>query len=148
MPGEFSISESPISDATALGAATGPSFAFPVEDVKYRYGERYASESSNRKFLGIPLGVYLGFTPSFVNGILTLSPHPDFGYSFARLASQDDVIYIVDVVIQSTATLDFTNHLAFPVNVVLRVNGSLGTAHSAEILTQTAAPSWRRPTQW
>ena len=120
--------------------ATGPSFVFSQENVKYRYGERYASESSNRKFLGIPFGAYLGFTPSFSNNILTLSVDADFGYCFARVASQDDPLYILDVIIQDNSVLDFTNHNSFPVNVVLKVNGKLGLPHSAEIVTQSAAP--------
>ena len=140
MPSEFAISESSLSDAASLGAALGPSFVFGQEDVKYRHGERYTSEASNRKFLGIPLGVYLGFVPNFSNDTLTLSPDTDFGYCFARVASQDDPLYILDVIIQEAATLDFTNHNSFPVNVVLKVYGKLGNPHSAEIVTQTAAP--------
>jgi hypothetical protein len=120
--------------------AVDPTFDFNPENVKYRFGERYTSEASNRKFLGIPLGVYLGFTPSFSDDILTLSAGTDFGYCFARVASQDDPFYILDVIIQADAVLDFTNHASFPVNVILKVNGKLGFPHSAEIVTQTAAP--------
>jgi len=138
--GEFSIGESPTADSVTGGAAVGPSFVFNQDDVKYRFGERYTSEASNRKFLGIPLGVYLGFTPSFKNNILTLGVDPEFGYCFARIASQDDSLYILDVIIQANVVLDFSNHNDFPVNVVLRVNGKLGFPHSAEVLTQTAAP--------
>jgi len=142
VPGEFSISEFPISDSVTGGATSGPAFVFSPENVKYRYGERYASESSNRKFLGIPLGTYLGFTPSFSNDILTLSADAEFGYCFARIASQDDPLYILDVIIQDDGILDFTNHNSFPVNVVLKVNGKLGFPHSAEIVTQSAAPTY------
>jgi hypothetical protein len=140
VPSEFSISESPISDSSALVAATGPSFAFSEQQVKFRYAERYASEAANKKFLGIPLGVYLGFTPSFSNNILTLSAHPDFGVCFARIASQDDPLYIVDVIIEADGVLDFANHNSFPVNVVLKTRGALGMPHSAEIVSQSAAP--------
>ena len=121
--------------------AVDPTFDFNPEDVKYRFGERYTSEASNRKFLGIPLGIYLGFTPNFSsNRILTLSVDTSFGLSFARVASQDDPLYILDVVVQANAVLDFTNHNSFPVNVVLKVNGKLGFQHSAQIVTQTATP--------
>lgn len=122
--------------------AVFPSYTFNQESVKYRFGERYASEASNRKFLGIPLGVYLGFTPSFSNAILTLAVDPTYGYSLARLASQDDELYIVDAILREDVTLDFSNHSVFPVNVVLRANGKLGFPHSAEILTQTAATTY------
>jgi hypothetical protein len=46
----------------------------------------------------------------------------------------------VDVIIQADGVLDFSNHNSFPVNVILRVNGRLGTPHFARILTQTSAP--------
>lgn len=140
MPSEFSISEGALSDAVTGTGGLGPTFAFGPENVKYRYGERYTSEATNRKFLGIPLGIYLGFSPSFENDILTLSADPEFGYCFARIASQDDPLYIVDVIVQDDATLDFTNHSAYPVNVVLKATGKLGFPHGAEIVTQTAAP--------
>ncbi len=142
MPAEFPIAESPLADATALGAALGPAFAFSEQDVKFRHGERYASQAANRKFLGIPLGVYLGFTPSFDNDILTLTADSTYGVCFARIASQDDPLYIVDVFVEDDAVLDFSNHASFPVNVILRVNGALGLPHSAEIVTQTAAPTY------
>jgi hypothetical protein len=141
VPGEFSISEAPIGDAGALGAALGPSYALSAQDVKFRYGERYASEAANKKFLGIPFGAYLGFIPSFNNNVLTLSPDPTFGVSLCRLASQDDPLYIVDVIVGTDVVLDFTNHSAFPVNVVVKARGKLGFAHSAEVSTQLAPSS-------
>ena len=140
MPSEFSISEAPLGDVLSGAAVFGPSHQFDQTEVKYRYTERYTSEASNRKFLGIPLGVYLGFTPTFKDRILTLSADSEYGYCFARIASQDDPLYIVDVIIQADGVLDFSNHNSFPVNVILRVNGRLGTPHFARILTQTSAP--------
>ena len=119
---------------------TYPTYDFDPTQIKYRFGERYTSEASNRKFLGVPLGVYLGFLPSFSNQILTLATDPTYGYCFARLASQDDPLYIVDVVVSDDVVLDFSNHNAYPVNVVLRVSGRLGFPHSAEIVTQAPAP--------
>jgi hypothetical protein len=122
--------------------AVYPTYTVDPERVKYRFGERYTSEATNQKFLGIPLGVYLGFTPSFDNLILTLSVDATSGLSLARVTSQDDPLYVVDVVLQEDVTLDFSNHNAFPVNVVVKVNGKLGFPHSAQILTQTAAPTY------
>jgi hypothetical protein len=142
VPAEFSIAGAPLGDSAALTAAFGPAFNFPSQDVKFRHGERYASEAANRKFLGIPLGVYLGFTPSFSNNILTFTVDAAFGVCFARVASQDDPRYVVDVIIEADSTLDFSNHTAFPVNVVLKVRGALGLPHSAEISTQTATPTF------
>jgi len=147
MPGEFSISEAPIGDTIFSGALgpgptapgppiSGPSHQFDAQEVKFRHGERYTSEASNKKFLGIPRGVYLGFVPSFSGNTLTLAPDLNYGLSFARLTSQDDPLYSVDVVTTNSATLDFTGHTIFPVNVVLRANGALGVPHTADITTQ------------
>lgn len=140
--GEFAVSEAPLGDAGGLGAAFGPALTLPEENVKYRYGERYVSEATNRKFLGIPMGIYLGFTPSFSDQVLTLSPDPDFGYSLARLTSQDDPLYIVDVIVEEDIVLDFSQHNSYPVNLVVRATGALGLPHSAEVLTQSAAPTF------
>lgn len=145
MPSILPISGGPIS---SLFGGGGPSLAPTIfqtvtinpELVKYRYGERYTSEATNRKFLGIPLGVYLGFTPTFSNSVMTLAVDPTSGLSLARVTSQDDPLYVVDVILQDNITLDFSNHNSFPVNVVLKVNGRLGFPHSAQILTQSAAP--------
>lgn len=142
MPAEFPIAGIPLADAEALGASLGPAFVFSAQDVKFRHGERYASEAANKKFLGIPLGVYLGFVPIFNDNILTLTADTTYGVCFARLASQDDPLYIVDVIIEADGVLDFSNHASFPVNVILRANGALGLPHSAEIVTQTAAPTF------
>lgn len=147
MAGEFSISEFPIGevlgDTTTTGGggapALGPGYTFPSENIKYRYGERYTSDATNKKFLGVPRGVYLGFTPSFSGNILTLSPDTSYGVSLARLTSQDDSLYPVDVYSIEPITLDFTGHTVFPVNVVLRASGALGQPHSAELFTKTGS---------
>lgn len=120
--------------------AVYPTYTVNPERVKYRFGERYTSEATNRKFLGIPLGIYLGFRPSFDNLVLTLDVDPTSGLSLLRLASQDDPLYIVDIVLRESISLDFSNHNAFPVYVVARANGKLGFQHSAQILTQSTAP--------
>ena len=143
MLGEFAIAEVPIAEA-AIGTGPpgppvlGPGHIFEAEEVKYRYGERYISEASNRKFLGIPRGVYLGFTPTFNGDTLTLTPNASYGVSFARLTSPDDPLYSVDIATTGSITLDFTDHLVFPVNVVLKATGALGVPHTAELVTQAA----------
>jgi len=144
---EFSISEGSVSETEAgSGVLAGPSHQFDAVNVKFRHGERYISDAADKKFLGIPRGVYLGFVPSFgTNDVLTLSPDPMFGVSFARVTSQDDPLYSVDVFVQTDVILDFSNHNAFPVNVVLKTRGALGFPHSAEIVTQSAAPT--QPTE-
>lgn len=50
----------------------GPVQAFTKENVKVRWFERYTSDAVNKKFLGIPRGVYLGFIPVASGLTLTL----------------------------------------------------------------------------
>lgn len=143
MAGEFAISEAPIAAGSVTAAAAVTVFhtvKVPAESIKFRYGERYISEAANKKFLGIPRGVYLGFIPSFSGNLLHLDPDPIYGVSLARLNSSDGTNHPLDVLIEDRITLDFTGHNVFHVYVVLRVKGALGLPHSAEIITQTAAP--------
>lgn len=142
MASEFSLSEAPLGDVLSGTAVFGPSHQFDPTQVKFRFAERYVSEASNYKFLGIPLGVYLGFDASFEDNVLTLAPDSEYGYCFARIASQDDTRYVVDVLLRESLTLDFSEHTVFPVNIVLKVNGRLGYPHSARIVTQSATPNY------
>jgi len=52
--------------------ALGPTQSFTKDNVKVRWGERYTSDALNKKFLGIPRGIYLGFVPSPVGLLLNL----------------------------------------------------------------------------
>jgi hypothetical protein len=52
----------------------GPTQVFTKENVKARWMERYTSDAVNKKFLGLPRGVYLGFVPSPSGLTLTLKP--------------------------------------------------------------------------
>jgi len=119
----------------------GPVHAFAPQEVKIRYGEKYLSEAINRKFLGIPRGVYLGFVPSFAGNALTLAVDPTYGVSFARLTSSLDPLSSVDVVTIAPLTLDFTGHVIYPVNIVLKADAALGQPHQAQIVTQLGPPS-------
>lgn len=115
-----------------------PTHTFSETEVKFRFGEKYVSESVNTKFAGVPRGVYAGYIPSFAGDILTLNVDPTFGLSMVRQTSPDDLDYAVDVITQDPVVLDFTGHVTFPVNVVVMVSGALGLPHSATVLTQTA----------
>lgn len=50
----------------------GPVESFTKENVKARWTERYTSDAVNKKFLGLPRGIYLGFVPSQSGLVLTL----------------------------------------------------------------------------
>lgn len=149
MSGEFAISEEPIgAESSSAGGGgspinppLGPSHQFLAGEVKFRYGERYVSEATNNKFKGVPRGVYLGFTPIFNGDLLSFAPDTSYRVSLARVTSQDDPLYSVDVITAGVVTLDFTDHTVFPINVVMRASGSLGQPHSAEIFTKPTAAS-------
>ena len=116
--------------------AVFPTITVDKQNVKFRHGERYVSEAANRSFLGIPRGVYYGFIPTFENNILTLAPDPVYGVSQARLTSSDDPMVALDVVTTEVITLDFTGHSSYPADVVLTAAGAIGSAFSAQIVTQ------------
>jgi len=50
----------------------GPVQVFTKDDVKARWTERYTSDAINKKFLGLPRGIYLGFVPSPTGAVLDL----------------------------------------------------------------------------
>ena len=52
--------------------ALGPVQAFTGTDTKLRWTDLYASDSINKVFLGMPRGIYLGFTPIVTGQTLTL----------------------------------------------------------------------------
>lgn len=122
--------------------ATFPTAVFTKERVKIRWRERYTSEALNRKFLGIPRGVYIGFSPSAAGDILTLAPDATEGHSNARVISST-ALAMLDLVAEDPIDLDFTGHVAFPVYVVLKASYQVGVESSAQIVTQLAAPNGR-----
>ena len=121
--------------------AVFPTHSFDEQNIKFRFGERYISEASNQKFLGIPRGVYLGFVPSTSGTIVSFDPDSNYNVSLARLTSQDDSTYSIDVATDGSPTLDFSEHTTYPINVILKANGALGFPHSATLETQVAPAS-------
>jgi len=59
----------------------GPIQAFTRDNIKARWTERYTSDAVNKKFLGLPRGIYLGFVPSSVGLILDLKPDKALTYT-------------------------------------------------------------------
>lgn len=88
MPGEFTLGEATLGEALAPIAgpppstSLGPSVLIDKQNIKARWGERYTSNALNKKFLGIPRGVYFGFVPSTTGLILSLAP--DISISFTN----------------------------------------------------------------
>lgn len=87
MPSEFTLSEAPLADALPPipgpppSTNLGPSALIDKQKLKARWGERYTSDAVNKKFLGIPRGVYFGFVPSSNGLTLTLSPDVSISYT-------------------------------------------------------------------
>lgn len=145
MPSLIPISGGPIS--SLFGASAAPSPPVPVitvpisaNAIKYRYREPYVSDATNTKFLGVPRGVYVGFTPSISGGVLTLAPDTTYGVSLLRVTSQTSTTS-VDIYTNEPVTLDFNSHLVFPVFVIGRVNSNLGGPTTAEIMTSVTLPT-------
>jgi len=119
---------------------TLPTYDFNEQAIKLRYGERYASEAMNKKFLGLPRGVYLGFAPSVSGRLLTLSPDQNRGFSSCRLRSSSTGHPVcVDVVINGDVVLDFTDHdfVGDPTAyVICTAFSELGQASTASVFTR------------
>ena len=141
------ISSTPISSSFG-GGGGGPSpppvalVSVPIaaNSVKYRYREPYVSDATNVKFLGVPRGVYVGFTPSLSGGVLTLAPDTTYGVSLLRVTSQTSTTS-VDIYTNEPVTLDFNSHIVFPVYVLGRVNSNIGGPTTAEIVTSVVLPT-------
>lgn len=52
----------------------GPVQAFTGPQTKLGWTNLYTSDSVNKAFIGVPTGIYLGFTPSITGQVLTLKP--------------------------------------------------------------------------
>lgn len=63
---------------SSIDMVAGPIQAFTRDNIKTRWAERYTSDSINKKFIGLPRGIYLGFVPSQVGLVLNLLPDKAF----------------------------------------------------------------------
>lgn len=123
-----------------------PGHTFTVEQVKFRRGEKYVSLAANQQFLGVPYGVYVGFTITISDTVITLSPDTDCEFSFLRVLSTDDPVAVVDVYSESALTLDFadwivasqalTPGVVFPVYIIARASYQFGQESTAEVFTR------------
>jgi len=121
-----------------------PTEVLAKENVKARWKERYTSEAMNKKFLGIPNGVYLGFEPNPNPGdtVNLLDLNLDSTQSVSVLRAKSLVSQTtVDLIVEQQITLDFTGHVAFPVYVFAEVSYKVGEETTGEIKTSTTAPN-------
>jgi hypothetical protein len=121
-----------------------PVSVFTKENVKCRWRETFTSESVNKKFLGIPKGVYLGFEPQADPGdpinILDLNLDSIESVSVLRCKSTASQT-AVDLIVEAQVQLDFTGHVVFPVYVYAEVNYQVGLETTAEIKSSSTPPN-------
>lgn len=122
--------------------AVNPVVSLTRDFVQMHWQQRYTSVGINRKFLGMPNGVYLGFTPSSSPGsdILDLSPDINKGFSLAQVKSSSGA-YGVCCFSDELVSLNFSGHAVFPVYVVLKANYQVNQESSATIGTQLTPPN-------
>lgn len=127
---------------------TLPTYDFNEQEIKFRHGERYVSDALNKKFLGVPRGVYFGFEPSVSSLVLTLNVDTERGKSLCRLLSTpaahapgDPRLHpiCIDVVVDEALVLDFSTHDfgAEPTAyVICTAFAELGAASTASVFTR------------
>jgi hypothetical protein len=117
-----------------------PNLVFSNTNVKARWEERYTSEAINQKFLGLPRGVYSGFIPQTTPGslVLTLGVDPVDGVGLIRAESGTGASAVmVDILVSSPVTLDFTGNAVWPLYVIATANYQVGMPTTAQLLTRT-----------
>jgi len=127
--------------------AVFPNKVFVKEDIKFRWEERYTSEGINKKFLGIPRGVYLGFIPVVTPPTtLVLQRDANQKVSLIRVEGGDLVSNpaapaMVDIITTSDVTLDFSGHSTWPVYVIATASFLVGDTSSGQLITRTTPAS-------
>jgi len=145
--GVFPTASTPTASTSSLtapppGPGTFPSMTLSNEFVKVRFFEENAAEAINRRWLGMPRGVYLGFNPSVSAGspVLTLSVDASHNFSLLRVPSGVEAA-MVDIFTASPITLDFTAHQVFPVYVLATADYRENSPTQGRIFTRAAGPT-------
>lgn len=143
----MAISEFPTASEATAAAAPGPplppappelfpSYTFGIETIKMRFTDPSVSESTNRKWLGMPRGVYAGFIAvQAAVDLLELQPDPIVGFSLLKVGSSAAKA-TVDIFTEETIQLNFTGHTVYPVYVIGRSDYQLTGGTSARIFTR------------
>lgn len=123
--------------------AVYPSAAIDVDKTSVQFKEKYVSAALNRKFAGMPLGIYRGFNPVVVGtDVLELQADPTFGDHVGMAEAPGGHVLAVreDV---ATITLDFTGQpLAnFPILVVLEIDYDPPPSGSTSAIVKTIDPA-------
>lgn len=117
-----------------------PSHSFEKEFIKVRYLDPNAPRSIAQRWLGMPRGVYVGFTPSGSGDILTLSVDAANGFSLLKVGSATQKAQ-VDIFTDQPVVLNFTGHSQFPVYVLAKASFPIGGITRGEIFTRATPAS-------
>jgi hypothetical protein len=106
-----------------------------------RFTDPSVSESLNRKWLGMPRGVYAGFHPvEIAEDLLELQVDSQLGFSLLKVGSSSAKA-TVDLFTEDAVQLNFSTHVAYPVYVIARADYLLTGGTSARIFTREATAS-------
>lgn len=119
-----------------------PTYNFSKEFVKVRFLEENAPIGIDKRWLGLPRGVYIGFNPQTTIGssTLTLSVDPNHGFSLLKVGAESLPLQI-DLFLGSNLELDFNGHTKYPVYVIARGDFRRGSSAQARILTRATPAS-------
>ena len=147
MAGVFPTAASPTATtappaAPPPGIGTFPSISLGKEFVKVRWFEENVPEAVNRRWIGMPRGIYLGFIPTTTPGsrVVTLGVDPGQNFSLLRVPSSDDRV-MVDIFFGSDLSLDFSGHNVWPVYVLASSVFRERTPTQGKIFTRAANAS-------
>ena len=115
-----------------------PSATISPENVAVRFRETRFTEAVNRRWYGLPRGVYVGWTPQVTPGslVLTLATDTRLGFSSLKVGAQSTPVQ-VDVFTDSAVTLNFTGHTQFPVYVIARADYAAKAPTRGRVITRT-----------
>jgi len=123
----------------APGVGTFPSVSLGKEFVKVRWFEENVPEAVNRRWIGMPRGIYLGFIPTTTTGsrILKLETDPGQNFSLLRVPSSDDRV-MVDIFSGTDLEIDFSGHNVWPVYVLASSTFRARTQTQGKIFTRAS----------
>ena len=119
-----------------------PSLTLDREYVRLRFLEPRFPQAVDQRWVGMPRGVYIGFTPQVTPGsdVLTLAVDANHGFSLVRTGSET-VRAQVAIFTDSDMTLDFSGHFQWPVYVIARADFRDGQPTNGRILTRSTTAS-------
>ena len=122
--------------------AVFPTATLSGDFVKVRFLEESVPKAVNRRMLGLPRGVYMGFTPVTTTGslVLRLDVDPVHNFSLLKVGSALRRVQ-VDIFTPSSVILDFTGHIVFPVYVLATASYQDNVQASGKIFTRVTPAS-------